>query len=360
MRNQETDCLGSKKFEVVRRKAIKLSSEELISTEYPQPGQDLPVVIKPGVEGLAVAAWAEKNQELIKKHLSHYGAILFRSFDITTPREFEQFIKTTSSGEMLEYRDRSSPRTIVKDKIYTSTEYPADQRIFLHNEGTYWLTWPLKIYFFCMRAPEKGGETPIANSRNIYARISPRIKERFVDKQVLYVRNYNDGFGLTWQTVFQTTDKNVVEKYCRVNRIEVEWKDGDRLRTRQIRQAVAQHPYTGDMLWFNHATFFHVSTLEPTMRDALLAEFKEEDLPFNTYFGDGSRIEPSVLDEMREAYWQETVSFPWQQDDVLMLDNMLTAHGRAPYEGERKVLAGMAEPFSAYPPASCKVSAIPS
>lgn len=100
------------------------------------------------------------------------------------------------------------------------------------------------------------------------------------------------------------------------------------------------------MVWFNHAVFFHVSTLKPTIRKALLAEFSEEELPHNTYYGDGSPIEPDVLDEIRTAYQQEAVIFPWQVGDILMLDNMLTAHGRQPFLGRRKVVVGMAEPFS--------------
>ena len=126
----------------------------------------------------------------------------------------------------------------------------------------------------------------------------------------MYVRNFGDGFGLPWQTVFQTTNPAEVETFCRSHGIEFEWKKGNRLRTRQVRQAVAIHPKTGDIVWFNHAAFFHISTLEPNISEALLAEFLEEDLPHNTYYGDGSPIEPAVLDEIRTAYQQETVIFP--------------------------------------------------
>jgi alpha-ketoglutarate-dependent taurine dioxygenase len=107
---------------------------------------------------------------------------------------------------------------------------------------------------------------------------------------------------------------------------------------------VSRHPRTGELVWFNHATFFHVSTLEPTLRDSMLAEFPEGELPANTYYGDGSPIEPEVLDHLRAAYHAETVSFPWQAGDLLLLDNMLVAHGRAPYAGPRQILVGMAEP----------------
>ena len=81
------------------------------------------------------------------------------------------------------------------------------------------------------------------------------------------------------------------------------------------------------------------------LREVLLEEFAEEDLPTNTYYGDGSRIEPEVLEELREAYRQETIAFPWQAGDVMVLDNILTAHGRGPYSGPRKILVTMADPI---------------
>jgi hypothetical protein len=98
------------------------------------------------------------------------------------------------------------------------------------------------------------------------------------------------------------------------------------------------------MVWFNHAAFFHISTLEPSAQEVLLAGSGEEELPNNTYYGDGSPIEFSVLEEIREAYRRETVSFSWQEGDLLMLDNMLVAHGRNPYVGRRKILVAMADP----------------
>ncbi|HEX8475582.1 MAG TPA: TauD/TfdA family dioxygenase [Pyrinomonadaceae bacterium] len=323
-----------------------LSDEQrnLVKFDYFLTAKSIPLVIKPAAEGVQLNSWAAANRVWIDQLLLEHRALLFRDFSIQNADEFDEFIKATSSGDLMEYRDRSSPRHEVGEKIYTSTDYPHNHSIFLHNEGTYWMRWPQKIYFCCVKAAERGGETPIADCRRIYRNIDDGIKERF--REVMYVRNYNDGFGLPWETVFQTTQKSVVEDYCRRNQIEYEWKSGERLRTRAVRPTVAKHPQTREPVWFNHATFFHVTTLEPMLRDALLQEFAEDELPYNTYYGDGSRLEPSVLEELREAYEAEKVVFDWQEGDVLLLDNMSVAHGRRPFAGERKVLVGMVEPVS--------------
>ena len=106
----------------------------------------------------------------------------------------------------------------------------------------------------------------------------------------MYVRNYVQGLDFQWENVFQTTDKSEVESYCRNARIEYEWKDQNSLRTRQVCQAVAAHPKTGEMVWFNQAHLFHISSLKAEVGESLLTMIKEEDLPRNALYGDGSKI----------------------------------------------------------------------
>jgi alpha-ketoglutarate-dependent taurine dioxygenase len=330
------------------RRAISASSEELVEAKFLQPHQFLPLVVTPALEEVNLVAWAKQNRDFIEAELGKWGGLLFRNFKVSDPTQFEEFI-TAVSGELLEYRERSSPRSRVRGNIYTSTDFPAAQSIFLHNENSYQHTWPMKIFFFCLKAATAGGETPLADVRKVLKRIDPKSVDIFTQKQVMYVRNFGSGLGLHWHDVFQTTDKLKVEEYCQNRDIEVEWKYDNCLRTRQVRHAILKHPKTGEKVWFNHAAFFHVSTLEPVLRESLLADFKESDLPNNTYYGDGTPIEPSVLDEVREAYRQETVTFPWQEGDILMLDNMLVAHGRSPFVGSRKIAVGMSETYSYSP-----------
>jgi alpha-ketoglutarate-dependent taurine dioxygenase len=335
---------SAKKMPGIRRQPVTLSQEGIVKVEPPHAYSDLPLVISAVADGVRLSDWLENHRELIEAQLFKHGAILFRRFNVNSAEAFKQVVKAMC-GDMMEYRERSSPRSQVSEKIYTSTDYPEDQSIFPHNEHSYSRTFPLKLFFCCVTPARQGGYTPLADTRKILARLSPQLRDRFIEKKWMLVRNYGAGFGLPWQTVFQTEDRAVVEQYCRKVGIECEWKENNGLRTRQVRPVVIRHPRTGEPTWFNHATFFHVTTLEPMMRDALLAEFNEDDLPTNSYYGDGSPIEPHVLDELRAAYLEELITFPWEAGSVVLLDNVLTSHSRTPYSGPRKVLFAMADPI---------------
>lgn len=339
---------GIKKLGDVQRKTVRVAATDLVKTELLFADKPLPLLMQPARAGVDLFTWVENNHDFVQQQLYQYGGLLFRGFAVNDVNDFSRFIHLVSN-EVLEYKERSSPRSAVSGNIYTSTDYPADQPIFLHNENSYQSSWPLKIFFFCSIPAQQGGATPIADCRRIYQRIPVEIRERFEKKGWMYVRNFGDGFGLHWKTVFQTDNRQEIEAYCRHANIEVEWKDEDHLRTRAVRQAVRIHPHTGERVWFNHATFYHVTTLPTNIRDEMLRLFAGEDLPTNTYYGDGMPIEDDTLDVLRQIYHEETVAFPWQKGDIMFLDNMLAAHGRTAYAGARKVLVGMAD---AYQPAS--------
>lgn len=329
-----------------RRRAVAPSGADLVRTQPLFSDGGLPLLVEPRVEGVDLLAWAGRERERLSALLRDHGGLLLRGFDLLGAEPFERLVSAVS-GEPLEYRERSSPRSEVSGRVYTSTEYPAHQEIFLHNENSYQHQWPMKLFFHCVIAPKVGGETPIADCRRVLSAIDPAVVERFAATGVMYVRNFSERLGLRWQDVFQTEDREEVEAYCRGAGIETEWRPDGVLRTRSRRAAVTVHPETGERLWFNHATFFHVSTLPEEVREGLLAQLAPADLPSHSFYGDGSPIEPEVMEELRAAYRRATVRFPWRVGDVLLLDNMLSAHGRAPFTGERRILVGMAEPMRA-------------
>ncbi len=345
--SQPTSDSSFSRFAARPRKAVRLSQEELIKTRFlaEANGQELPLVIEPNVENLNLSTWAANNQGFLAEKLHAYGALLFRGFDVDGPEQFREVARAICP-DLLDYTERAAPRNEVKENVYTSTEFPPDQHIPMHHEMSYSHNWPTRLLFFCDQPSPEGGCTPITDDRKVIDLLDPEVKRRFLERGVMYVRNYGEGVDMPWQVVFQTEDKAGAEAYCRDAHMDIEWRDGDRVRTRARRQVLATHPKTGDTVWFNHAHLFHMSNLEPAVRDALLAEFQPDELPRNAFYGDGSAIEASDLEHIRRTYSDNAVRFAWEKGDVLLVDNFLVSHGRDPFKGPRRILVAMADLYT--------------
>jgi amino acid adenylation domain-containing protein len=329
------------KLRGIRRKGIDLTQASLTKSGFLSSTETLPRVISPATESVDLANWAQRNRDSIQAELLKYGAVLFRGFTAHTVPEFGRFAEAVCPQLFIEYGDL--PRADVGRKVYTSTPYPPDRMILYHNESSHMWQWPQKIMFFCVTAAREGGETPIADSRRLYHLLDPAIRRRFAEKKLMYVRNYRQELDVSWEDFFRTTDRAEVERACREADEEFEWRKDASLRTRKVRPAICKHPLTGEDVFFNQILAHHVSCLEPATRESLLSLFGEEGLPRNVYYGDGTRIEDSVIDEVREIYERAAVVFPWQENDILLLDNMLTAHARNPFTGPRQIMVAMGD-----------------
>lgn len=322
-----------------------MPSDVDIRMDLPNFEKGLPLIVRCTSQRTNLSEWVRGNRGFVDEKLGVHGALLFRGFAVAAQGDFEAFVDAVAP-KRLDYVYRSTPRSVVGENIYTATEYPRQATIPLHCENAYQRDWPTKLMFCCLEPAQQGGETTLGNMLRITKRLGKEIVEEFAERKVMYVRNLGAGVDLPWETVFQTNRREDVEQYCRSHGIELEWKKDGGLRTRQVCQGVATHPCTKDLVWFNQAHLFHVSALDSKIRSAMLRLFKEEDLPRNSYYGDGSAIGEPVLERIRGAFVRETVAYPWQAGDVMLVDNMLAAHGRSPFTGPRRVLVAMAEPFS--------------
>ena len=309
---------------------------ELIVPMFGRPSDDsLTLLTGPTPRGSLVSSAHTALTQLAK-----LGAVLFRGFDVQSRASFERTV-TAVTPKLRRYDYASTPRTHEGGGIYTSTEYPSDQTIPLHNEMSYSRAWPMVLWFVCLEPAREGGATPLADAHDVYTRIDPAIRRRFESHNVLYVRNYGTGLDLSWEAAFGTHDRTRVEAYCREQGMAFEWKSEGVLKTWQVCQGVATHPVNGLSLWFNQAHLFHISALEANTRAALLEVMAEDDLPRNAYYGDGGVLENSVMEEVRAAYTAAQVHFDWHRGDLLLVDNMQVAHGREPFRGSRRVLVAM-------------------
>lgn len=330
------------KIGLTPRRRGGVQGSQLVKAHFLDAASAFPRVFAPTTSGVNLCSWLEKEQQRVEKELAEHGAILFRGFQLSGPEAFQQFARIAVKGELLNYTFRSTPRTAVTGKVYTSTEYPARETIPQHNENAYAPKWPMKLLFHCRIAAQEGGETPLADSRAITPELGADLMDTFAAKGVMYVRNYG-GLDLPWQEVFQTADQHVVAQQCQQMGLDYTWLDNDRLRTKYTGPALARHPFTGEVFWFNQAHLFHPAALPPAVRQSLRAQMSEDDLPRNVYFGDGSTIPDDVIETIGALYQAHTRTFRWEEGDILLLDNMRVSHGRRPFQGERQVLVAMGE-----------------
>ncbi|MCH2195465.1 TauD/TfdA family dioxygenase [Kordia sp.] len=317
--------------------AVQTMSADVVKTSFLDNGLNFPLVLESAMSDVILEKWMVDNRTDFEEKLRKHGGILCRGFGIDTVEKF-QSLMDKFPNELLDYAFRSSPRFEITNNVYVSTTYPPDEIINMHSESSYAPTHPSRIVFCCIIAAEERGETPIADNRLILQHMSDELKQKFMEKGVQYRRYLNSFMGLGWEEVFQTEDKAVVEAECKKNGMDFTWVSDKELVLTWTKKAIWEHPVTGELAWFNHSLFFNKYMLPDSILNAVE---NDDQLPNNTFFGDGTPISKEEIEEIKTAYKKSTVMFPWEEGDVLFLDNMFASHGRNSYKGERKIIVSM-------------------
>lgn len=302
-----------------------------------------PLVIQATDPDLDPVAWAAAQRAQIESLLERHGGILFRDFALRTPQQFEAFAEAIEPSLYGGYGDL--PKKEGGRNTYRSTPYPEKQMILYHNESAHLERWPRKQLFFCELPARVGGATPIVDCREMLRRLPVDIVQAFERRGLLYVRTFTERLDVSWQHFFGTDDRQAVEATLRRAGTEFRWLDDNTLQTRTRCPAVIAHPHTGERAFFNQVQLHHIHCLEPEVRADLLSIAGIERMPRQVYFGDGGSIPASMMDIVGRTYEACAVRFEWVQGDVVMLDNMLAAHARDPYEEPRKVVVAMGAMF---------------
>lgn len=314
---------------------------------YCVEGLAFPIVYEPAGASCAHAGHAvlellRERKAALLGELHRHGALLFRGFSVEGAHAFQEIVRVFAPS-LLSYEGGDSPRAVVAEKVYTSTSYPASAPILLHNEMSYSREYPSLIAFYCEIPPEVGGATPLGDCRRVLSSLTPDLVDRFRTRRLRYVQNLHAGAGLgkSWRDTFETDDREQVEAILSRRGAELQWKADGSLRVAEVIDPIVTHPSSGEHVFFSQAHLWHASSLDRKTRDALLKIMKEEDLYHSCTFGDGSPIGEDDLGEIRRALDAATIELPWRKDDVLLLDNILIAHGRRPFQGQRRVLVAM-------------------
>lgn len=297
-------------------------------------------------------AWGAQNASQIRHRLTESGAVLVRGIPITSSREFQDFCQSIEP-DLKTYTGGDSPRTVLDEHVYTSTDYDPDLEIYLHNELSYAGWSPRLVFFGCLKPAATGGETQVADGRKIYQALPPPIRDQFESLGISYLQHLWDeegepGIGKSWQQTFETESRQAAEAYLTRSNMAWQWTDSG-LRTRAAHNAVKVHPVSGEKCWWNQADQWHrqlsgAKTSFGRMEDPRF-NFEtsgEATLGNHVTYGDGTEIDVEDLIIIRKVSQSLEVVFPWQAGDVMIVDNILAMHGRKPYKGQREIVVALA------------------
>jgi alpha-ketoglutarate-dependent taurine dioxygenase len=287
--------------------------------------------------------WAAEHRDALRAVVAEHGAVLVRGLGLRDADETAAVFRRLATTLMTE-REAFARRQVYADGVYSSATWPANQPMCMHHELSYRLEVPSLLLFGCLSAPTAGGATAVSDSPTVLDALPKDLTEWFERDGWLLARSYNDEIGATLQEAFGTEDRGAIESYCRSNAIEFAWQPDGGLRTRQRRSAVVRHPVTGERCFFNQIAFLNEWTIAAEIREYLVEVYGAEGLPFNTGFSTGEPLTEGIVELINAVYEANTVREPWQAGDLMLVDNIRTAHSREAYEGPREILVGMADP----------------
>ena len=301
-----------------------------------------PPILRAEVAGDA-PGWAAEHRDALRAAVAAHGAVLVRGLGLRDADETTAVFRRLATSLMTE-KEAFARRQVYADGVYSSATWPANQPMCMHHELSYRLEVPSLLLFACLGAPTRGGATAVSDSPTVLNGLPKDLTERFERDGWILTRSYNEEIGATLAEAFGTEDRGTIERYCRANAIEFAWQPDGELRTQQRRSAVVHHPVTGQRCFFNQIAFLNEWTIDPEVREYLVDMYGDEGLPFNTRFGTGEPLTEEIVEMINAVYEANTVREPWQAGDLMLVDNIRTAHSREAYEGPREILVGMADP----------------
>ena len=333
--------------------------------------KELPLVIEP-VKEKSFAFLTElvrENSDWFNQQLDTYGAILFRGFEVETGAQFESILELLKVKLESYYHFGSAQRVRITDKVFTSSEAPADLIIMPHNELNIVPVRPSVLAFFCQIQPTLYGETPIVNTEKVFNELSPRLQDKFANSPQKYVRFIpNHLLGI----VFEKLSREEIMKMLQDGEFNFHWKaDGslyfecsyiplfahpktgklcfglstcDCLVSREWYRSIAQRYPFGKRLYYNWLPSKLYKILEEgrTAKATVVDNSQQQSSILNMYLvnerGNCTKMTESEAKELGKAEYKNAAIFPWKQGDILVVDNLQVAHSRLNTRQPRKIL----------------------
>jgi len=318
----------------------------------------LPLILKPldgsplASDPAAVQAWFAEHHGALEAMLPTFGGVVLRGFAVPDTAAFNVLLagyETDPHG----YSGGLTPRKNIAGKVFEASRVPPDQKIILHQEMGYLPAYPKMVVFYCLAPAKTGGCTTIGDMRRFQAQIPAALLREVRERGVLYRRNYRAPgpepdpikalFRREWTEVLQVETAAQAEAACAAVGCEAVWEDDGSLSMRYRSPGFVRHPVTGEDVWFAQVQgmHFNAARLEDNYAELVAAFPRGRPRPVEILFGDGAEIPDELVTPLYPILDGLAVNLPYERGDIMLLDNIYTAHGREPYTGHRDVQVGL-------------------
>ena len=309
-------------------------------------GLDFPLLIEPSDNTTATdkqrfLEWVNTNDAQLHEKLIQHGAILFRGFPVQSADDFEAMLNNSQYKNM-PYVGGAAPRNqVTETRIITANESPATEKIPFHHEMAQVPNPPGYIFFYCDIASPTGGATSILHSAEIcekFKAIDTDFFEKVKEQGVRYVRvmpeetDKQSAIGRSWKETFQVTNKIDAEKVMQEAGMRWQWLDNGNIRTEtKTLPAIRHDQETANEVFFNAMVVVYTGWNDSRNNGETAV-----------VTGDGEYLNHEVMQALVKEMDDTCVNFPWQNGDVLWINNYTTLHARQPFSGDRRILASIA------------------
>jgi hypothetical protein len=305
-------------------------------------GKTLPLTVE-NSQQMALEQVIRENQEEVYQKLREYGALVFKGFGVDAVSQFEKVSELLCDHLYTQYGDL--PSISESKKVYGATPYPPERTIYFHNEASHTPKFPSKQLFLCVKAAPEGGGLSIVDGREVLRKLPKEIVQEFTEKKLMYYRNFIPYIDVRWQDFFGTNNKNELESICQKDGLTFKWKKGDIFSTCRKAPAIIKHPVTNELAWFNQIQLHHPGMMDEEDYQIFRRSYEEINFPRYVCFGDGTPIPRETLSIISDVLKQESATIQAKDGDIIYLDNLLVAHCRLPYKGDRKVRVALGDPI---------------
>jgi len=260
----------------------------------------LPAVLSAENINLTLDQLLEQQYDELQKLTLQYGAVLLRGFPLKNAADFSEFIRKFYRGEeAFSQTGLAAARRKIDTLVSEATTLASHVMLPMHNEMAYQNRHPRELVFFCETPAAQGGQTPIADMRQVKKALSPDDVAELKEKGVTYHRYFpnevlpgHSPMFKTWRNTFLTNDRVEVERLCQESGATVRWDAKDGLHIIAQLEVIKQHPLSGDETIF--ASGLRTSCDLENWQQQMLEPTDASYLPLLIQLGDGTAISDSL------------------------------------------------------------------